>query len=146
MGFEITPLVATVFLIALGVAIGVTAMNIGVHYSQSLSVDRSEACQNVELRIHDADGPQVFINYGENTVSFILNNEGTAIDNIQVDVITKDNLISTALLPDSAVEKAKLFQSKINLGSSKSAVKQLRFVPGIKDALCSRKAAVHNVK
>jgi len=146
MGFEITPLVATVFLIALGVAIGVTAMNIGVHFSQSLSIDRSEACQNVELRIHDADGPQVFIDYESNTVSFILSNEGSAIDNIDVDVIRKDNSISTASLPDSTVDKARLFQSKIDLGKSTERVKQLRFVPGVEDALCSRKAAVHNVK
>jgi len=146
MGFEITPLVATVFLIALGVAIGITAMNIGVYYSQSLSIDRSEDCKNVELRIHDIDGPQVFIDYNSNTVSFMLSNAGSSIDKIDVDVIRKDNSLSTASLPDSAVDKGRLFQGKINLGESKQNIKQLRFVPGVGEVLCAKRAAVHNVK
>lgn len=90
----ISPLIATVLLIAFAVALGAVVMSWGKAY---VTMDDTErvACSKVELQIHKIDKPQLSFSRPENSVKFMIDNTGNVdIKGVRVWVVgEKDTLI-----------------------------------------------------
>lgn len=130
----VSPLIATILLIAFAVALGSVVMNWGLNIGASSSNDK---CRNVELKIRNINGGDVcFGGFGANGyINFIIDNTGRA-DIIGLSIwIVGEKGTKLFELDDIMIEKGSLFSKKdkgvdydfITFGN----IKQIQFTPKI---------------
>ena len=141
----VSPLIATVLLIAFAVALGSVVMNWGLNLNLGKSADN---CRNVEIKIRNIGVAEVcYSGFGANgIINFIIDNTGsTEISGLAIWVIG-DKGTQLSDLDNITIKKGSLFEKKgdeIKYDFSKFGnIKQIQFIPKIKSQqiteICSR--------
>ena len=130
----VSPLIATVLLIAFAVALGSVVMNWGL----SLNLGKSkDLCRNVEIKIRNIDGSEIcFGGFGANGyINFIIDNTGGTDINGMVIWIIGDKGTRTFDLDNILIKKGSLFDKKDNGVtydfSTFGNIKQVQVIPKI---------------
>ena len=131
----VSPLIATILLIAFAVALGSVVMNWGLNLDLGKSTDK---CRNVEIKIRNIDVAQVcFGGFGENGyINFIIDNVGEEDINGLAVWITGDKGTKLFDLNDITIKKGALFERKgkdvtYDL-TAYGSIKNVQFIPKIK--------------
>src|SRR3989338_3980314 len=107
----VSPLIATVLLIAFAVALGSVVMNWGLNLNLGKSADK---CRNVEIKIRNIDAAEVcFGGFGTNGyIHFIIDNTGTAdISGLAVWIVG-DKGTNLFDLDNISIKKGSLYDKK----------------------------------
>lgn len=131
----VSPLIATILLIAFAVALGSVVMNWGLNIGASISDDK---CRNVEIKIRNINGGDVcFGGFGSNGyTNFIIDNTGrTDIVGLSIWIIGERGT-KIFELDNILIEKGSLYAKKdkevaydfITFGN----IRQMQFTPKIK--------------
>lgn len=130
----VSPLIATILLIAFAVALGSVVMNWGL----SLNLGSVDKCRNVEIRIRNIDLAEVcFGGFGENGyINFIIDNSGTIDVNGLAIWIVGDKGTKFFDVDNILIKKNSLYEKRdkeiaydfLAFGN----IKQVQFVPKIK--------------
>lgn len=132
---SVSPLIATILLIAFAVALGSVVMNWGLSLSLGKSAD---ACRNVEIKIRNIDSVEVcFGGFGNNGyINFIVDNiGGTDISGLAIWIVGDK---STRLfdLDNIFIKKNSLYDKKdkeVSYDFTKFGnIKQVQFIPKVK--------------
>lgn len=136
----ISPLIATVLLIAFAVALGAVVMSWGKAY---VTMDDTErvACSKVELKIHVIEEPQLSFSRTENYLNFMIDNTGGIdIKGVRIWVIgEKENMITNI---EEEIKQGYPLRKRLdyNFGVYGN-IKQVNFVPKIlmegKEIVCA---------
>ena len=138
----ISPLIATVLLIAFAVAIGAMIMNWGKDVVASAG-----DCNDVLLDVQQLNGKPMFCYDTINTqINIMLKNTGSVnIDSLKLRVITSDFKADEKDIPDSELKVGSLPKTK-NIPYIRSGKFRVEIVPVISSAgkpkICSDKAAI----
>jgi flagellin-like protein len=131
----VSPLIATVLLIAFAVALGAFIMNWGKIFTRDqisdaeLRSDRELECGlDVGLEIYKINGESQLYYSGGN-ITFMLKNPGTKnIDSIRIVVIGQNNTdINVTDIPNSSIEAGGVFKGSVEYASDD--VDQVEFIP-----------------
>ncbi|MBI2650069.1 hypothetical protein HYX04_02020 [Candidatus Woesearchaeota archaeon] len=131
----VSPLIATVLLIAFAVALGSVVMNWGLNLNLGKSTD---ICRNVEIKIRNIDASEVcFGGFGQNGyINFIIDNTGSIdISGLAIWIIEEKG---TRLfdLDNILIGKDSLYDKKDKAVSYDFSVfgniKQVQFIPKVK--------------
>ncbi len=144
----LSPLIATILLIAFAVALGSVLINLGANIDLTRDV-----CKNVEVKLRNVDANQVcYKNEGTNGyINFILDNSGKRPINGLSIIIRGDKTSSIFDLNDMNLPEKTLFDKKdseVTYDNSRiGIVKQVEFQPKIKDdkgdfQTCSKKSVI----
>ena len=131
----VSPLIATILLIAFAVALGSVVMNWGLSLNLGKSSDK---CRNVEIKIRNIDVAEVcFGGFGTNGyVNFIIDNVGTADISGLAIWIVGDKGTQLSDLDNLLIKKGTLYDKKdkeVAYDFSKFGnIKQVQFIPKIK--------------
>ena len=143
----VSPLIATVLLIAFAVALGSVVMNWGLNLNLGKSADM---CRNVEIKIRNIDVAEVcFGGFGPNGyINFIIDNTGTIdISGLAIWIVgEKDTRLFD--LDSILIEKGSLYDKKDKEVSYDFSafgnIKQVQFIPKVKadqaTEICPRNA------
>lgn len=130
----VSPLIATILLIAFAVALGSVVMNWGL----SLNLGKEDKCRNVEIKIRNIDVAEVcFGGFGSNGyINFIIDNTG-AIDATGLAIwIVGDKGTRLFDLDNILIKNGALFDKKDKEVSydftTFGNIKQVQFIPKIK--------------
>ena len=131
----VSPLIATVLLIAFAVALGSVVMNWGLNLNLGKSADK---CRNVEIKIRNIGVAEVcYGSFGSNGfINFIIDNTGsTEISGLAIWIIgDKGTWLSD--LDNITIKKGALFEKKdkdVSYDFSKFGnINQVQFIPKIK--------------
>ncbi len=132
-----SPLIATVLLIAFAVSIGAVIMSYGnAYYSeeQSGNEDTDTFCRRVNLDIYQIDGvPQLCIGNtdGKNVLSFILVNKGSIdIDSVHMIASLKGetNTVQTIDIEDSAIATGFPLEKEVFIDTASGDLVQIQFI------------------
>ena len=142
----VSPLIATILLIAFAVALGSVVMNWGLNLNLGKP---SDICRNVEIKIRSIDAAEVcFGGFGPNGyINFIIDNTGsTDVSGLAVWIIGEKG---TRLfdLDNIMLKKASLYDKKdkeVSYDFTKFGnIKQIQFIPKIKSGetinICPKK-------
>lgn len=143
----VSPLIATVLLIAFAVALGAVVMNWGRGYVESTAQfaqqksDLAMQCSmEVRAKILTLDNvPQIC--YNSTHVKFTLENNGlTTLNQLQITLIG-GNAVNTTLYTNLSLAQAevKIFNVTYD-NTTLGAIKQVRITPGTKSILCPESA------
>ena len=131
----VSPLIATILLIAFAVALGSVVMNWGLNLELGKPTDK---CRNIEIKIRDIDGSEVcFGGFGANGyINFIIDNTG-AIDISGLAIwIVGDKGTKLFDLDNILIKKGSLFDKKDKDVaydfSTYGNIKQVQFIPKVK--------------
>src|SRR3989344_329350 len=131
----VSPLIATILLIAFAGALGSVVMNWGLNLSLGKSADK---CGNVEIKIRNINGAEIcYGGLGANSyINFIIDNVGeTDINGLAV-WITGDKGTKISDLDDITIKKDALFEIKGKEVAYDSAaygsIKNVQFIPKVK--------------
>ncbi|MBI2652438.1 hypothetical protein HYX00_03135 [Candidatus Woesearchaeota archaeon] len=131
----VSPLIATILLIAFAVALGSVVMNWGLNLNLGKSADK---CRNVEIKIRNIDSAEVcFGGFGTNGyIHFIIDNAGTAdISGLAVWIVG-DKGTNLFDLDNISIKKGSLYDKKdkeVAYDFSRFGnIKQVQFIPKIK--------------
>ena len=131
----VSPLIATILLIAFAVALGSVVMNWGLNLDLGSQGDR---CRNVEIKIRNIDGSEVcFGGVGANSyINFIIDNTGsTDLSGLAIWMIG-DKGAKLFDIDGIALKKGSLFEKKDKSVpydlSAYGNIKQVQFIPKIK--------------
>ncbi|MBI2659663.1 hypothetical protein HYX07_00700 [Candidatus Woesearchaeota archaeon] len=131
----VSPLIATILLIAFAVALGSVVMNWGL----SLSLGKSEdGCRNVEIKIRSPDSSDVcFGGFGQNGyINFIVDNTGNADISGLAIWIVGDKGTRLFDLDNILIKKGSLYDKKDKeVGydfTQFGNIKQVQFIPKVK--------------
>jgi len=123
----VSPLIATVLLIAFAVALGAVVMNWGrtyveetTSYAKSKS-DVDVACSmDVSLKAVEIGGvPQICYNNSNNYVRFMIKNSGTVnISELEVQVIGAGGIYTNSSLPNSSLGRAQIIRKNITFDTA----------------------------
>lgn len=154
----VSPLIATVLLIAFAVALGAVVMNWGRTYVEntaSNAADKSDTeikcSMDVRLEVPEIDDiEQLCYCNGSNPsyMQFIIENTGLVdIADLQIQIIGKQNIYSNTSFLNRTMPKAELVKGKMYYDPTITGVlEQVRFVPAIKHGSkvepCSGRALV----
>ena len=143
----VSPLIATVLLIAFAVALGSVIMNWGLNLNLGKSTDK---CSNIEIKVRNIDDSEVcFGGFGQQGyINFVIDNTGTKdLNGLAVWIIGEKgtNLFD---LDNLAIEKGSLYDKKdkeVTYDFSKYGnIKQVQFIPKIQSdegiEICPRNA------
>ena len=143
----VSPLIATVLLIAFAVALGSVVMNWGLNLNLGKSKD---VCRNIELKIRNIDGSEVcYGGFGQNGyINFIIDNTGGTDINGLIIWIIGDKGTRTFDLDNALIKKGSLYDKKGNGVtydfSTFGNIKQVQFIPKVKSEqaieLCPKNA------
>ena len=132
----VSPLIATILLIAFAVALGSVVMNWGLNLDLVKSGDK---CRNLEIKIRNIDGNQVcFGGFGQNGyINFILDNAGvTDVSGLTI-LIYGEKGTKLFELNNILIKKGSLYDKKdkevIYDFSTFGKIKRVEFQPKIKD-------------
>jgi len=138
----VSPLIATVLLIAFAVALGAVVMNWGRSYVETTAeyAERGSDIQilcsrDINLKVVDKVDNSLCYNDTEDEISAILENAGTIdIEGLQVTVIGEKD-ISTTDLDDSAIKIGYVKRFNISYDNETMGnILEIKFVPKIKTA------------
>lgn len=131
----VSPLIATILLIAFAVALGSVVMNWGLNLSLGKSSDK---CGSVEIKIRNIDGAEIcYGGFGANSyINFIIDNVGeTDINGLSV-WIAGDKGTKLVDLNDIMIKKGALFEKKgkdvAYDATAYGSIKNVQFIPKIK--------------
>ena len=131
----VSPLIATILLIAFAVALGSVVMNWGLNLNLGKSSDK---CGSVEIKIRNIDGAEIcYGGFGANGyINFIIDNVGEADINGLAVWITGDKGTKLFDLNDITIKKGALFERKgkdvtYDL-TAYGSIKNVQFIPKIK--------------
>lgn len=143
----VSPLIATVLLIAFAVALGAVVMNWGRSYVESgEETEAAEeavagACEgNIALGILKIGGkPDICFDSSKNTLKYTIENKGTVtIDSVKFQVIGSDDIFNTQI---SSLASADVKKSSVNYDRDKyGSIQQARFTPVVSGTPCPSKA------
>lgn len=144
----VSPLIATILLIAFAVALGSVVMNWGLNLDLGKSVDK---CRGIEIKIRNIDTGEVcFGGFGSNGyINFIIDNIGTTdIDGLAIWIVG-DKGTRFFDLDGIPLKKGSLYDKKDReVGydfPTFGNIRQVQFIPKIKSEqiteICSKKAA-----
>jgi len=147
----VSPLIATVLLIAFAVALGAVVMNWGRSYvetgAEELPGEEHAAggtvsiCGgNIALDIVKIGGkPNICFDSGENIVKYTIENKGTmTIDSVKFQVIGTNDIFNSQI---STLAAADIKKSTIGYDEGKyGAIEQARFIPVVSSTPCPDKA------
>ncbi len=130
----VSPLIATILLIAFAVALGSVVMNWGLNLNLGKSTDK---CRNVEIKIRNIDVAEAcFGGFGSNGyINFIIDNTGADISGLAVWIIGEKG---TRLfdLDSILIKKGSLYDKKDKEVSYDFStfgnIKQVQFIPKVK--------------
>lgn len=130
----VSPLIATILLIAFAVALGSVVMNWGLNLNLGKSTDK---CRNVEIKIRNIDVAEAcFGGFGSNGyINFIIDNIGADISGLAVWIIGEKG---TRLfdLDSILIKKGSLYDKKDKEVSYDFStfgnIKQVQFIPKVK--------------
>src|SRR3989344_4267586 len=141
----VSPLIATVLLMAFAVALGAIVMTWGKEYVEATTEDVSASTLSMRTCSLDVSldimriGSQTTLcyrnAYGQKAVEFIINNRGSRIDDLQVSLIGKDNVVFTnSSLLKSPIEQAGVRKITVNYDVSQNLdpLQQIIITPKIK--------------
>ena len=130
----VSPLIATILLIAFAVALGSVVMNWGL----SLSLGKSEdGCRNVEIKIRSLDSADVcFGGFGQNGyINFIIDNVGIDISGLAIWIVG-DKGTRLFDLDNILIKRGSLYEKKDKEVSYDFTqfgnIKQIQFIPKVK--------------
>jgi len=150
----VSPLIATVLLIAFAVALGAVVMNWGRGYVDDTTAFATEK-SNKEIRcsmdinlkfIEFNDIKQICLDNGTNSINFTLQNTGTVgIEGVKVQAIGNSSIVDQDV--NRSIPIASILKDYINYSlSGNGSLKQIRFTPMIKvegvKMLCAQNALV----
>lgn len=131
----VSPLIATILLIAFAVALGSVVMNWGLNLDLGKSADK---CRNVEIKIRNIDVANVcFGGFGDKGyINFIIDNVGSSdVVGLAIWVIG-DKGTSLFDLDNILIEKGSLYDKKdkeVSYDFTKFGnIKQVQFIPKVK--------------
>jgi len=131
----VSPLIATILLIAFAVALGSVVMNWGLSLNFGKNADK---CKSVEIKIREFDGAQAcFGGFGQNGyINFIIDNTGIVDLNGLALWIGGDKGTKLFDLDNILIKKDSLYDKKdkeVNYDfSTFGNIKQIQFIPKIK--------------
>ena len=139
----ISPLIATVLLIAFAVALGAVVMSWGKTY---VAMDDTErvACNKADLKIHEIQGPELSFSRAGNYVSFMIDNTGSIdITGIRIWVIGDKDTFTTNI--EEEIKQGYPLRKKIdyNFGIYGN-IKEVNIIPKIsiekEEIVCTKQA------
>lgn len=131
----VSPLIATILLIAFAVALGSVVMNWGLNLNLGKSADK---CRNVEIKIRNIDSAEVcFGGFGTNGyINFVIDNIGIIDINGLAIWIVGDKGTKLFDLDNVLIKKDSLYDKKdkevVYDFSTFGNIKQVQFIPKIK--------------
>jgi len=145
----VSPLIATVLLIAFAVALGSVVMNWGLNLNLGKSEDK---CRNVEIKIRNIDGSEIcFGGFGTNGyINFIIDNTGSIeISGLAVWVVG-DKGTRLFDIDNLLIKKGSLYDKmdkEVTYDFTKFGnIKQVQFIPKIKTGQSSEICPKNAVK
>ena len=132
---SVSPLIATILLIAFAVALGSVVMNWGLNLSLGKSTDR---CRNIEIKIRNIDVAEVcFGGVGQNGyINFIIDNTGSVDVSGFAIWIVGDKGTRLFDLDNILIKKDSIYDKKdkeVSYDFTKFGnIKQVQFIPKIK--------------
>ena len=132
---SVSPLIATILLIAFAVALGSVVMNWGLNLSLGKSTDR---CRNIEIKIRNIDVAEVcFGGVGQNGyINFIIDNTGSVDISGLAIWIVGDKGTRLFDLDNILIKKDSIYDKKdkeVSYDFTKFGnIKQVQFIPKIK--------------
>ncbi len=143
----VSPLIATILLIAFAVALGSVVINWGLNINLGKSVDR---CKDVEIKIRNIDSSEVCYGGigGNGYINFIIDNTGSADLNGLTIWIIGDKDTKLVDLDDIIIKKNTLYDKadkEVSYDFSKfGSIKEVQFIPKVesekKTEICTNNA------
>lgn len=130
----VSPLIATILLIAFAVALGSVVMNWGLSLNLGKSTD---VCRNVEIKIRNIDTIEAcFGGFGQNGyINFIIDNTGTDISGLAIWIVG-DKGTRLFDLDNILIKRGSLYDKKdkeISYDFTQFGnIKQMQFIPKVK--------------
>ncbi|MBI2559420.1 hypothetical protein HYW20_08920 [Candidatus Woesearchaeota archaeon] len=130
----VSPLIATILLIAFAVALGSVVMNWGLSLELGKSGDK---CRNVDIRIREADASEVcYGGVGQNGyINFIIDNAGSEINGMSIWIIGEKGT-SLFDVDNILIKKGALYEKENKEVtydfSTYGSIKQVQFIPKIR--------------
>ncbi len=129
-----SPLIATILLIAFAVSIGAVIMSYGNAYQNNNPLPEENICDSVKMEFYEIDGNQQICHKKEGNLdhlSFILINKGK-VDIDQVQLITsfsgETNSVKVMELRDSSMSPGIPVEHKLPIDTSAGDLVQLQFI------------------
>lgn len=136
----VSPLIATVLLIAFAVALGAVVMNWGRGYVDDTTQFASEksakeirCSMDISMKfVEFSDEKQICLDNGTNTINFTLRNAGTVqIEGVKIQAIGNSSIVEQDI--NKTMPIAGILKEFINYSlSGNDSLKQVRFTPMIK--------------
>lgn len=145
----VSPLIATILLIAFAVALGSVVMNWGINLNLGKSLDR---CRSVEIKIRNIGNAEAcFGGFGPNGyVNFIIDNIGAADVSGLAVWITGEKDTMFFELDSALIKKGSLYEKKDKEVSydfnAYGNIKQVQFIPKIKPEQITEICSKNSVK
>ena len=136
----VSPLIATVLLIAFAVALGAVVMNWGRSYVQDVTDDTSRmdselACSDASVSIPVINGDKKVcynaVDAENPSIEIIINNDGKKVDGFQVSVIGTADVDNPEDLLDSPLDSAQAAKKSIPYNSNIGNPQQIKIIPKI---------------
>ena len=133
----VSPMVATILLIAFAIALGAVVMNWGkgfieekAEFVTGVSTVGPSSCGDVQFGVLTVGGsPQVCYSNGE--VRALVQNQGIEIANMKASVISPGGVTNQENLLDLPLKSADSTNVKISYDSSEGSIIQLKLIPQI---------------
>jgi len=145
----ISPLIATILLIAFAIALGLVVMNWGKSYIEekaefSAGATDSSGCGLVELSVIKVAGrDKICYNPNDNSIEVFFENGADAkITDLQVRVIGGQGIKTLDSVLDKPIEQSVSAQVRFNYPSGLGDVQQLKMTPVIGDGVACAKQSV----
>ncbi len=143
----VSPLIATILLIAFAVALGSVVMNWGLNLEIGKSPDK---CRNVQIKIREVDASEVcYGGFGQNGyINFVIDNAGTDVNGLAIWVVG-DRGTRLFDIDNIALKSGSLYDKKDREVTydftAYGNIKQVQFIPKIKveqaTEICPKNAA-----
>ena len=144
----VSPLIATILLIAFAVALGSVVMNWGLSLSLGKS---SDTCRNVEIEIRSVNGIEsCFGGFGQNGyINFIIDNKGADISGIAIWIVG-DKGTRLFDFDNIMIKKGSLYDKKdkeVSYDFSQFGnIKQVQFIPKVKSGQTNEICPKNSIK
>ena len=146
----ISPLIATILLIAFAIALGLVVMNWGKSYIEekaefTAGATDTSGCGLVELNVIQVAGrDKICYNPNDNSIEVFLENGPDAkITDLQVRVVGSQGIKTLESVLDKSIEQSVSAQIKFNYPSGLGDVQQLKMTPVIgEDVACTKQSVL----
>lgn len=130
-----SPLPATILLIAFAISLGILIMSLGqqMHSEEEVSINASRICGSVSFSVSNISGhPSVCYNEEQKTVWFMGSNDGTKeITSMQVWVVgrkpNRHEVLENPLPPEGTLEKEVSYDA-----SRYGTIREVKFIPRVR--------------